>query len=333
MSSPGEPPLSFQPPGPGSWTLDTAHFPRPATRFVIEVFPEPARRGFKEATARYGLLLDHIQWAFVHGWAYLCPRPFWSPDNGRERLTRQAWDELVRSTPLLGERLETSARVFEDRRWREDVGLWDGRVKPAMRQGHLALQAVEPSSLEAGELRSHLARCRDNLRLAIYHHHRLNVAPVIPVGDFLVHAQEWTGRPAAELVGLVRGAGPLSLGAASELGRLAEALQGDPGAAALLWAGDGPDAILAALRSRPGQVGVATADYLGLVGHWSAGSGSDVGEPCLLEMPGLLVETIRAALQGGGAGPEPEATAERVADVRAGVPQGSRESFDELLAE
>jgi len=326
--------MSFEPPGPGSWTLDTAHFPRPATRFAIELFPEPARRGFKQATARYGLLLDHIEWAFVHGWAYLCPRPVWSLDGGREGLTGDAWDELVRSTPVLGERLARSARVFEDRPWREDVRLWDEQVKPELRRGHLELQAVEPSSLKAGELGSHLDRCRENLRRAIYHHHRLNVAPVIAVGDFLVHAEEWTGRPAAELVHLVRVEGTLSLGAAAELARLSEAILGDPAAAALLSA-EQPDTVLAELLSRPGSVGEATADYVALVGDWSAGSGSDVGEPRLLELPALLLETVRAATvgAGAGAGAGPEAAAERAAEARATVPPGSRGTFDELLAE
>ncbi len=333
MSPPSEPALSFEPPGPGSWTLDTAHFPRPATRFVIELFPEPAKRGFKEATARYGLLLDHIEWAFVHRWAYLCPRPVPALEERRDPLTREAWDELLRSTPALGERLATSARVFEDKRWREDVALWDGEVKPQLRRGHLELQAVEPASLETGELLDHLDRCRENLRQAVYHHHRLNVAPVIPVGDFLVQAQEWTGRPSAELVQLVKGGGPLTQGAAGELARLAGAVLRDPAAATVLWADDEPETILASLLARPGDVGLAAADYVGLVGNWSAGSGSDVAEPCLLEMPHLLVSTIRAALAGGETGVESEAAAERMAEVRAAVPHGKRDAFGRLLAD
>lgn len=328
-----EPPPPPEPPGPGSWTLDTAHFPRPATCFAIELFPEPARQGFKEATARYGLLLDHIEWAFVEGWAYLCPRPIASLRGEPEQLTREAWDELVRSSPELGERLATSARVFEDRRWRDEVALWDGQVRPQMRRGHLELQAVEPSGLDAQGLRRHLDRCRENLRRAIHRHHRLNVAPVIPAGDFLVHAQEWTGRPPAELVGLVRGEGAPTLGAAGELAALAEALRSDPAAAARLSLSGEPEALLASLSSWPGSVGRATVDYLGVVGDWSAGGGFDVGEPRLAEMPHVLVETIRAALASGGIGVEPQESAQRVADIRAGVPRGSRQTFDELLAE
>lgn len=328
-----DPPPPLEPPGPGSWTLDTVHFPRPATRFAIELFPEPARRGFRQATARYGLLLDHIEWAFVHGWAYLCPRPVPSLRSEPERLTRAAWDRLVRCSPALGERLATSAMVFEGRRWREEVALWDGEIKPRMRRGHLALQAIDPSRLEAGELSRHLDRCRKNLRRAVHRHHALNVAPVIPAGDFLVHAQEWTGRPSTDLVGLVRGEGPLALGAAGELAALGGALRSDPAAAARLDAGGEPEAILASLSGWPGRVGLATVDYLGLVGDWSAGSGFDVGEPRLSEMPHVLVETIRAAVAGAGAGPGSPASAERVAEVRAGVPAGSRQAFDDLLGE
>jgi len=213
------------------------------------------------------------------------------------------------------------------------VALWDDQVKPRLRRGHLELQAVEPSRLGAGELRRHLDRCRENLRQAIYRHHLLNVTPVIPVGDFLVHAQEWTGRPPAELVGLVRGQGALELPAGGELAGLAEALRGDAAAAARLWAAEEPEAILASLSSWAEPVGPAADSYLELVGQWSAGSGFDVGEPRLLEMPHVLPETIRAAVADGPAAAGSQESAERVAEVRAGVPPRSRQAFDELLGE
>ncbi|HWF34557.1 MAG TPA: hypothetical protein VG295_04285, partial [Solirubrobacteraceae bacterium] len=170
MPRAAEPRLRFEPPGPGFWTLDTAHFPQPATPFVIELFAEPARRGFAEATARYGLLMDHIEWAFVHQWAYLCPRPALALERG---LTREEWDALVASDISLRERLATSAAVFEDRRWREDVARWDNETKPRVSAAHRALQAVELTTLAAPELLAHLDSCRSNLEQAIYEHHRL----------------------------------------------------------------------------------------------------------------------------------------------------------------
>lgn len=299
----------------------------------MELFPEPAKRGFQEATARYGLLMDHIEWGFVRGWAYLCPRPIEAVRDTPERLTREALDELIRSAPALRERLATSSTVFEDRRWREDVALWDAETKPEMRRGHVELGAVALSCLGAGGLLSHLERCRQNVQRAVYHHHRLNVAPVIPVGDFLVHAREWTGRPPAELIGLVVEGAPLSLGAAGELTRLAEAIRHDPPAAALLSSGEEPRAILASLVSRPGDVGPAARRYVDLVGCWSAGSGSDVGAPCMLEMPGALVGTIRAVVEADAGRSGSGVAAELAAEVRVAVPPRRREAFDALLVE
>jgi len=133
----------FQAPGPGSWSLDTAHFPRPVTRFVSELFAAPAKRGFRAATARYGLLLDHIEWAFVQRWAYLCPHPVAALDEQR------AWDEVA---PLLRERLAASEQVFAQRRWRADVREWDERTKPRLPRGHAEQQAVDPGALDDGAL-------------------------------------------------------------------------------------------------------------------------------------------------------------------------------------
>src|SRR5436190_10009278 len=49
--------LRFDAPGPGSWTLDSVHFPRPLTRYWQETHREPFMRGFTEMTRFYGTLL------------------------------------------------------------------------------------------------------------------------------------------------------------------------------------------------------------------------------------------------------------------------------------
>jgi pyruvate,water dikinase len=314
----------FEPPGPGWWTLDTAHFPLPATPFVIELFAEPARRGFAEATARYGVLMDHIEWAFVDGWAYLCPRP--APGLGAD-LARERWDDLVASSTSMRERLARSATVFADRRWREDVTRWDHDTKPRMNDGHRTLQSADPTRLDDSELLAHLDHCRENLRRAIYEHHRLNIGPVIPVGDFLAAAADWTGLPAGELVGLVRREATATIAAGAELARLAAAVGENGAAAAVLASADEPDAVLEELASLPGEAGAAATAYLELTGCWSAGSGFDVNEPCLSELPQLRLAIIRAAVDGAGSAH----AGNSVAAVRAAVPPASRDAFDERL--
>lgn len=323
----------LEPPGPGSWSLDTAHFPRPVTRFVTELFAAPARLGFKEATHEYGLLLDHIEWGFVDRWAYLCPRPVGPLAGAGDPLTKEHWDALVGDSPLLRERLATSDRVFVTRSWREEVRRWHQWTKPALRRDHMALQIAGSHVRGAEGLRTYLDRCRDNLRRSIYHHHRLNVAPVIPMGDFLVHAADWTGRPCSELAQLVRSDGELPGGQDRQLAELAAVLRDHPSGVAALASDEPPATVLAALAVQPPPVGPAVTAYTDLVGCWTVGGGSDVGEPCLREMPHVVLEALRTAVQGGTASSPAASDADRVAEVRSGVPADARAMFDELLVE
>ena len=62
-------------------------------------------------------------------------------------------------------------------------------------------------------------------------------------------------------------------------------------------------------------------------------NGEDVGDPNVIELPGLIVKTMRTALEPLPAGPGAERLEERTAAVRAVVPSAHRDEFDELLGE
>ena len=323
--------LRFEPPSPGRWTLDTGHFPRPVTRFSAEIFIGPAIDGFRRSTEPYGLLLDFVEWAFVHGWGYSCPRPV---PALREivALDRKAWDGAVGSSVELSRRLATSMKVFEHKPWRAEESTWAQRIKPAMIDTHRRLQAVDPSRLDADGMLAHLERCVRSLRVAIRVHHRFNVTPVVPVGDLLAHVEEWGAASESEVLELLPRAGPDGGGASRHLAAVVKAVQEESGAGAALFATElAPDGVLAALRSHAGPAGAATADYLDMIGNWTAGAGTDVGEARLLELPDVLLETIRTAArrrdEGGGDG------GDRAGDMRRAVPAPSRALFDELLGE
>lgn len=317
----------------GTWVLDTGHFPRPASCFSEELYPEPSREGFAAGTAPYGLLLDFVEWTFVDRWGYLSAKPV-APLRDTDSLDRAVWDELVRTSKALRQRLATNALVFERRTWRDDLALWDDELLPSLLEGHRRLQAVDPSGLDDDDLLAHLDRCRANLRRAVYVHHRFDVTPVLPVGDLLVQAGAWTGASASELLGLLHGAGPLSVGAGSELSLMADAIRGDGAARSALDSNaDPPEELLAALCSMPGPVGETSARYVEIVGHWSSGTGLDVSEASLGEMPGLLVESVRMAVAGGRADDGGRVADQSAAELRSTVPAGDRAAFDELLAE
>ena len=322
----------FEPPGPGSWLLDYVHWTRPATRFLAEIFPEQFVRGFRESLRRYGLLLDYIDFQFVNGFPYACPRPVGAPKDAVGHPPKYVWDELMYNDPEISERLETSARALERKLWREDLRTWDQETKPAAIRSHLELQAVDPSTLSTEALLVHLDRCRENLKHQFYLHYLYNVPAFVPVGDFLVHTQEWTGRPPSEFQGLLQGATPVSRGSADELERLAQAIRDDSRARVLIASSDAPGEVIDSLRGLSGQLAAALSAYLKFVGYRVV-NGDDVGEPYALEMPEILLNAIRSAVEGAGVGAPDGALAQHTAEVRAAVPEPHRNTFDELLAE
>jgi pyruvate,water dikinase len=302
--------LRFEPPGPGSWELDAVHFPRPVTRYYAETQPAPLIAGFREFTRFYGMLIDTLEYAYVNGFAYHAMRPV-APEE-------------------VPERFQNAEQLFEHKRWREQLRDWDETIKPASIETHREIQAVDPDGLSDEDLVAYLERCRDHHAAMISQHMRHTAAAVVPTGDFLAHVMSWTGLPSSALLDLMRGSSPVSAGASAELQQLIAAIRVDAGAQQLLESSDDPAGVLESLRSLDSDAGRAVSEYLDLVGYRLL-DGFDISGPCALELPDVLLRSIRVAVsQGDVAESDVE---ERVADVRSRVPEEHRAQFDELLGE
>lgn len=302
--------LHFEPPSPGFWELDPVHFPRPATRYWMEVHPEPFKRGTAEFARSYGMLIDGLEMAYVNGFAYKAVRPV-------------AADQLP-------ERFQRAEEVFKRKFWREQLRDWNETFKPASIKAHRKLQSVDPDGLSDADLAAHLARCRDHHAEMLYQHMRFTAAAVVSTGDFLAHVGDWTGLAPAELLGLMRGTSPVSAGASAQLAQLITAIGQDPRAQTLLESKDDPGRVLEALRSLDRNTGAAASAYLDLVGYRLL-DGFDISNPCALELPDVLCRAIRAAVVATGV--DASDVEGRVADVRGKVPEPHRAHFDELLEE
>jgi rifampicin phosphotransferase len=322
---------TFVPPGPGSWFLDPTHWTRPVTRFHAEIFPDAFKRGFSESLRRYGSLLEYLEAGFVNGFPYYCARPVGASREAVGHPPKEVWDELTGSHPEIRRRLSTSATVFERKLWREDLERWDREVKPAAIRAHLALLKIDPDTLDTTGLLEYLDRCRENQVQGAYIHHFFNVPALLPVGDFLVCAQEWTGRSPAQLLGLLQGANPDPLGADKELERLVGALQHEVAARKVLTSAREPGEVVAALRSFSGEMGALASAYVDRVAYRPV-NGEDVGEPSVQELPELIVGAIRAALERVDTSPSNDLE-HRTSEVRDAVPAQHRVAFDELLGE
>ncbi len=286
------------------------HFPRPMTRYFQQMHPPAFRAGTQDFARYYGMLIDGLQIAYVQGFGYnqVVPAP----------------------EAELPERFRRAEQVLAGKLWREQLHEWDTQRKPDSIARHRELQRVDPEALDDAALSAYLRRCRDHHAAMITQHMRFTASAVVPTGDFLAHAGEWTGLSHAELLGLLRGTAEVSAGGSSELQRLKEAFAADAAARALLDAGDDPARTLERLRALGGATGSAAQAYLGLVGQRLV-DGFDIAEPTALEMPDALLRALRTALSGAPSD-DPDLAA-RTAEVRALVPAAQQPLFDELLGE
>jgi pyruvate,water dikinase len=310
MTTQAETDLRFEPPGPGSWTLDAVHFPRPATRYWQEMHPEPFVRGFSEFSRFYGTLLGALEYRYVNGFVYSSMRL--APESE------------------IPERFQRAQEVFEKKLWREQLDEWDNNFKPQSIRAHKELQAVDPESLSDDELAAHIRRCADHHAEMIYQHMRFTGAAMLPVGDLMAHAAQWSDVPGGELLAMLRGTAPVSAGASDELDQLVDALNADPAARELLESDRDAADILFGLRTFDSDAGRAMGAYLDLVGYRLL-DGFDISNRYALELPDALVRSIRAALV-----PREHAEAQSISTVmkvREQIPEANRAEFDDLLEE
>jgi hypothetical protein len=139
---PGGPaPQEWAPPGPGTWLLDASHVPRPLCRFSAAVFPAAFMAGFHDTLARYGALIEFNDAAIVGGFLYNRLRPVGAPPDAAGPPPEPVFRQMLQDVPALRRRMATAEAVVIERRWREDLRLWDESVKPALLALHAALTA------------------------------------------------------------------------------------------------------------------------------------------------------------------------------------------------
>ena len=301
--------LAFEPPGPGSWDLDPLHFPRPVTAYWAQMHPEPFALGYADMTAYYGVPIQTRRTAYVNGFCYGQMQPV-PPEAFLDRVQR-------------------AAEVFDRKLWRDSAQEWHEVRKPASVAANREIQAIDPDRLADDELVDHLRRCRDNHVAMIRQHMAFTGTAVIPPGDFLAHAVQWTGLPTVRLLGLMRGASTVSGGGSPQHAALVAAYRADTAARDALGSDEDPGALLERLRREPGATGQALDDYLDFVGYRLL-DGFDISNRCALELPDVLLRSIRTAIDESAATSDLD---QQVADVRSHVPEGHRADYDALLEE
>lgn len=323
--------VRWDPPGPGPWESERAHYPKAVPRFVQRAISEGFAGGFAESTARFGLLLSHFEVGFVNDFFFQQPAAFGAPKGAKGPPPKPVLWLLTRLHPAMRARIASGKQAFEKRLWVDDLKQWDDVDKPSAEKKHRSLLAVDLASLSDGALAKHLEACELHVAAMIRLHHRYTITACLPTGDFLAQTAEWTGKSAGEMLQLLRGSTPVSLGySAKEMAALIDALDGDEGSREELARTRSAAETLAALQACPGAVGEAARAFVELVTHRAVGY--DVGDKATGEMPELIVGAIRGALGGAGKA-KPDAVSDRVKALRDLVPSEHRARFDALLEE
>ncbi len=319
---------TWEAPEKGPWELEATHFSRPLARFGQTSYCTGFVRGFVEGTARYGLLLDHIEPGIVNGFVYNQPVAFGAPKGAMGPPPKPILWLLTRVHPKMRNRIATSVRAFADRLWRADLTMWDEVDRPAAIAAHQAIQAIDVGSLSNDELADHVLACREHLAAMHYLHHKYTIPMIAVTGDFIAGSADWSGATPGELIGLLRGTSVISQGfAARELDLAAKSIMVSDSASALLKSSAGAEEVLTSLCADP-AAGADVSGYVDAVRFRSVGY--DVGDPNSGEMPQILIEALRAAVAGSSASPADDA---QLAEIRARVPAAHLADFDDRLAE
>jgi phosphohistidine swiveling domain-containing protein len=310
----------WTPPGPGPWQQDSAHTPVSQTAVMQEVYPAGFNRGFTETFGRYGVLLDRLAMGVVNGFTYHQPQPFDMPGPDGPMSPEQIEAEF-------GRRLGIVTQVLETKLWRQDLADWDTTWKPRAIARHRELGDVALGDLDDEALVGHLHAAAAHVEEMVYQHHRFNMGALFPVGDFALHASEWTGRPPHSLFNVLDGYSPISAVLSDEITDAVEAIRANADAQALVDGPGDPAARLASLR----ETEPAVDHYLRSV-DCRVIDGFDLVNPTLREQPDIMLGKLAAGLAA-----EPGAVRRRADafadDLRSEVPDEHQPFFDELLAD
>ncbi|MEA3055526.1 MAG: rifampicin phosphotransferase, partial [Actinomycetota bacterium] len=312
--------LTFEPPGPGTWQQDRSHMPEPMTRLGFDLARGPFGEGFTQSFVDYGVPIQSVTMAQIHGYMYLRmqfagePGPDGPPDPAE-------------TGAFIGRCAAAAEQAFAQKLWRDVIRRWDAELKPAAIATSVRLSAVDLAALDDAALAAHLEETLVHNGAMVALHHRYNTSAMIPVGDFLLHAAGWTARPPTAMLALFEGSSPVSGVWSNDIEPAAKAIMLDPDAAAILASDEDDAARLATLRARVPEVDA----WVLLVGCRIA-DGFDVTKPTLVEVPGLLLGKLAAAVALGGPPARP-GLADVEADVRGAVPADHLDEYDELLAD
>lgn len=331
----------FRAPGAGLWDRDAAHGGEVMTRFFDALSRPALHAGLSRGFALAGALVEGFDEHAIGGHWYRRVRlvgvpspPTWGEGPPKPYAgalpPKLLFKALVALHPGLRARTRRAAEVFETKAWREIARSWRERLRPDALGVNRRLQSFDVGSANDDALRSHLVEVCRAFEIGFEQHLAHAPMAAVAVGDFLAHAQRWTGASLAECLAAVSGTSPASTEPIVLARAVGEAIRAAEGAAEI--AGDATRSAaerIEALRAMSSTIARALDAWLDDHGHRPF-SGLDLDAEMLVERPEIVLTTALAppVTLGGAA-----RAADVGAELRARTPSRERARFDELLEE
>lgn len=317
MTTIADAPITFEPPGPGTWEGDVSHCPPAATPLFQRLASTTMTAAYRGVFQQWGAPLDTMEVRFVQGRMYRRLVPLVGADRSGPPPPRPVLWLASRLHPAFRRRERAARRTLAERPDLDAIDGWLNREREEWIERNLHIQAIDPAELDDAALADHL----DDVDLLLVEgwtrHHELHGSDLGPIGDLLAHTGRWGLDPVA-VMSLLRGASPATL-EGQRYGRgIAQALRA---------AGIDPATVtsLDEVRAIPDAADQLDA-YLRLFG-WRVVTSYDVEGLTIGELPSATCSLIRACST------REALIADEVhpAELRARVPADQRDRFDELL--
>lgn len=306
-------------PGPGTWELDSSHTgpaPGPIQR---DLFERCIDRGMSDGLAMFGAPLRTMHCRFVNGKFYRRLVPLIGGNSNMKPPPAPVLWLATRLHPAFRRAEKRAKESFDTKRWRAELARWESEWKPELVKANLRFTDVDVAALDDTRLAAHLVELHDHLLDTTSLHFRLHVSDMGPLGDLMVQLEDW-GLHRDDTFKALVAASPATREPAAQLRAIANALRD---------AGVDPCGItsLDDVRSVP-AASSALDEYLRFHG-WRLTTGYDIEDRVLLELPDVIVASIRGARPA--VVDEVETALASVATLRDHVPAANRADFDDAV--
>lgn len=320
----------WEPPGPGTWELDSSHMTRPGGRYFDDLYVDAYAAGFARGFAQVGVPVRTLEMRSVHGWQYYSVRPLGGPPEPKGPPPKLLMTVLFSVVPELRRRKQRASTLFVERPWRDLLRRWRERDEEVELSALRRLEAEDAAPHDDEELADLVDRVGRRCTHLIELHFEHGPAGVVAIGDFLVHAERWAGAPASRAARALAGFSDATRAPLAGIDAIVGALRGDAALDALDVDAHGVEA---EIRRRSPAAATALDAYLERFGLHGV-TGYTVFDATLVECPDVWVGTLRARAGGADDGTALRRESAAIVDeLTAAVPGARRGEWSHIVAD